>query len=125
MADADGITALGAVHLSAAIRGRAVSCAEVMRAYCDRIQRLNPTYNAIVALRDEADLLREAAAADAALARGEPVGPLHGFPLAVKDLDPVRGLPFTTVELADAIVALATGDDPTTPAALTAKGGIA
>ncbi|MBE7199908.1 MAG: amidase [Parafilimonas terrae] len=95
MADADGITALGAVHLSAAIRGRAVSCAEVMQAYLDRIARLNPTYNALVALRDGDDLLREAAEADAALARGEPVGPLHGFPLAVKDLDPVRGLPFT------------------------------
>ncbi|GJD36316.1 amidase [Methylobacterium aerolatum] len=95
MADADGITALGAVHLSAAIRGRAVSCLEVMQAYLDRIGRLNPTYNAIVALRNEDDLLREAARADAMLARGEPVGPLHGFPLAVKDLDPVRGLPFT------------------------------
>jgi len=95
MADADGITALGAVHLSAAIRGRAVSCAEVMQAYLDRIGRLNPTYNALVALRDGDDLLREAAEADAKLARGEPVGPLHGFPLAVKDLDPVRGLPFT------------------------------
>lgn len=95
MAEADGITALGAVHLSAAIRGRAVSCIEVMRAYLDRIGRLNPTFNAIVALRDEAALLREAAEADAALARGEPVGLLHGFPLAVKDLDPVRGLPFT------------------------------
>jgi amidase len=95
MADADGITALGAVHLSAAIRGRAVSCAEVMQAYLDRIGRLNPTYNALVALRDGDDLLREAAEADAKLARGEPVGPLHGFPLAVKDLDSVRGLPFT------------------------------
>jgi len=95
VADADGITALGAVHLSAAIRGRAVSCTEVMQAYLDRIARLNPTFNAIVALRDGDDLLREAAQADAALARGEPVGALHGFPLAVKDLDPVRGLPFT------------------------------
>ena len=95
MPGADGITALGAVHLSAAIRGRAISCVEVMRAYLDRIARLNPTFNAIVALRDEATLLNEAAQADAVLARGEPVGPLHGFPLAVKDLDPVRGLPFT------------------------------
>ena len=95
MPGADGITALGAVHLSAAIRGRAISCTEVMRAYLDRIARLNPTFNAIVALRDEASLMADAAQADAVLARGEPVGPLHGFPLAVKDLDPVRGLPFT------------------------------
>ncbi|MCJ2015253.1 amidase [Methylobacterium sp. J-076] len=95
MTGADGITALGAVHLSAAIRGRAISCREVMRAYLDRIASLNPTYNAIVALRDEAALLHEAAEADGRIARGEPVGLLHGFPLAVKDLDPVRGLPFT------------------------------
>ncbi len=39
MPGADGITALGAVHLSAAIRGRAISCVEVMRAYLDRISR--------------------------------------------------------------------------------------
>ncbi|MCJ2052208.1 amidase [Methylobacterium sp. J-070] len=91
----DGITAMGAVDLSAAIRGRIVSCVEVMRAYLARIHRLNPQVNAIVALRDDAALLQEAEAADAVLARGEAVGPLHGFPLAVKDLDPVRGLRFT------------------------------
>ncbi|MDP4023904.1 amidase [Methylobacterium sp. NEAU 140] len=96
MADAaDGITELSAVQLAAAIRGRGVSCVEVMRAYLGRIHRHNPTYNAIVGLRDDGDLLREAAERDAALARGDTVGPLHGFPLAVKDLDPVRGLPFT------------------------------
>lgn len=91
----DDITALGAVDLSAAIRGRVVSCAQVMRAYLDRIHRLNPTVNAIVALRDDGPLMAEAEAADAALAAGGAVGPLHGFPLAVKDLDAVRGLPFT------------------------------
>lgn len=91
----DGITALGAVDLAAAIRGRVVSCVEVMRAYLERIHRLNPQVNAIVGLQDDAALLREAEARDAALARGEAVGPLHGFPLAVKDLDAVRGLPFT------------------------------
>ncbi|WP_342107027.1 amidase [Methylobacterium sp. SI9] len=91
----DGITAMGAVDLAAAIRGRVVSCAEVMRAYLERIHRLNPQVNAIVAMADDAALLQEAEAADAALARGDTVGPLHGFPLAVKDLDPVRGLRFT------------------------------
>ncbi|MGT2486899.1 amidase [Methylobacterium oryzae CBMB20] len=91
----DGITAMGAVDLAAAIRGRIVSCAEVMRAYLERIHRINPRVNALVGLADDAALLREAEAADAALARGDDVGPLHGFPLAVKDLDPVRGLRFT------------------------------
>ncbi len=91
----DGITALGAVDLAAAIHGRVVSCVAVMRAYLERIHRINPQVNALVALADDAALLREAEAADAALARGDAVGPLHGFPLAVKDLDPVRGLRFT------------------------------
>ncbi len=70
---------------------------DVLRGGDARLSRpdraLNPTFNAIVALRDEAELMAEAAQADAKLARGEPVGLLHGFPLAVKDLDPVRGLP--------------------------------
>ena len=91
----DGITALGAVDLSAAIRGRIITCAQVMEAYLERIHRLNPAVNAIVALRDDAALMAEAEAADAVLANGRDVGPLHGFPLAVKDLDAVRGLPFT------------------------------
>ena len=91
----DGITAMGAVDLAAAIRGRVVSCVAVMRAYLERIHRLNPQVNAIVAMADDAALLKEAEAADAALARGDTVGPLHGFPLAVKDFDAVRGLPFT------------------------------
>jgi amidase len=91
----DGITAMGAVDLAAAIHGRVVSCVEVMRAYLERIHRINPQVNALVGLADDAALLQEAEAADATLARGEAVGPLHGFPLAVKDLDPVRGLRFT------------------------------
>jgi amidase len=91
----DGITAMGAVDLAAAIRGRVVSCAEVMRAYLERIHRINPQVNAIVGMADDGVLLQAAEDADAALARGEPIGPLHGLPLAVKDLDPVRGLRFT------------------------------
>ena len=89
------ITDLGALALSESIRTRRVSCVEVMRAYLDRIDRLNPSVNAIVALRDREDLLRQSGERDAQLARGDHRGPLHGFPLAVKDLDPVRGLPFS------------------------------
>ncbi len=95
MDSATDIVSLGAVDLSRAIHARQVSCVEVMRAYLDRIARLNPEVNAIVALRDRTDLLREAKARDADLAHGESHGPLHGFPQAIKDLDAVRGLPFT------------------------------
>ncbi|MFI4973875.1 MAG: amidase [Caulobacterales bacterium] len=89
------IVMLDAIPLAAAIRSRQVSCAEVMSAYLDHIERLNPKVNAIVALQDRAGLLAQAAQRDAQLARGEALGPLHGFPLAVKDLAPVKGLPMT------------------------------
>lgn len=87
---------LSAAALSAAIHERRISCVELMSACLDRIEALNPKVNAIVALQDRAALLREAAGRDAMLARGESMGPLHGFPHAVKDLQPVKGLPFTS-----------------------------
>ena len=89
------ILGMSAVALSAAIHAKSVSCVEVMRATLAQIERHNPAVNAIVTLQDPGHLLAEAAERDARLARGESAGPLHGFPLAVKDFDPVRGLPFS------------------------------
>lgn len=86
---------MGAVELARAIRGRRISCVEVMTAFLDRIDALNPRVNAIVALQERAGLLAQAREHDAQLAAGGPVGPLHGFPHAVKDLSPVRGMRFT------------------------------
>jgi amidase len=83
---------MDAVALSSAIHTRQVSCAEVMTAYLDHIERLNPKVNAIVALEDRAKLLAQALERDAQLARGEPMGALHGFPHAVKDLQAVKGM---------------------------------
>jgi amidase len=92
---ASDIVMMDAVPLAEAIASRQVSCVEVMTAYLDHIDRLNPEVNAIVALQDRAGLLVEARERDAQLARGEAVGPLHGFPQAVKDLAPVKGIPMT------------------------------
>src|SRR6516225_2312938 len=89
------IVMMDAVTLADAIRSRQVSCVEVMTAYLDHIDRLNPKVNAIVALQDRAALLAQSAERDAQLAHGEVMGPLHGFPLAVKDLAPVKGIPMT------------------------------
>jgi amidase len=89
------IVMMDAVALASAIRSRHVSCAEVMTAYLDHIDRYNPKVNAIVALQDRAGLLAQARERDEQLARGEAVGPLHGFPQAVKDLTPVKGMPMT------------------------------
>ncbi len=90
-----GIVTMSAVALARAIRTKELSCADVMAAVLKRIHAVNPAVNALVALRDPDALMREARAKDEALARGEYHGLLHGFPLAVKDLDAVKGLPFT------------------------------
>jgi amidase len=90
------IVMMDAGALAGAIREGQVSCVEVMTAFLDHIDRLNPKVNAIVALQDRAGLLAQAREKDDALGRGGgPAGPLHGFPFAVKDLTPVRGIPMT------------------------------
>ena len=63
-----------------------------MDAYLDRIERLNPQVNAIVSLQDRGDLRQQARDRDAQFARGEYWGPLHGFPIAIKDLEPTAGI---------------------------------
>jgi len=70
---------------------RALSAEELMTRYLDRIEAVNPTVNAIVTLVPEA-AMEGARAADAALARGEAPGPLHGLPIACKDLSLTRGI---------------------------------
>jgi amidase len=89
--DSSSITSLSAVDLSKAIKNRQFKCTEVMEAYLDRIEKLNLTYNAIVALADRLDLLDQSKAADAALDKGEYWGWMHGFPHAVKDLADAKG----------------------------------
>src|SRR5262249_56093727 len=70
-------------HLSAAIRRGDVSSRELLDLYLSRIERLNPSLNAVVTL-DVEGARRAAEAADAALARGQVLGPLHGVPLTIK-----------------------------------------
>lgn len=86
LVDADAVTLSGWIH------GRNVSCREVMQTFLAHIDRVNPAVNAIVAQRDPDDVLKEADAADAQLARGGAVGWMHGFPQAPKDLAAVRGM---------------------------------
>jgi amidase len=89
------IVMMDGAALAGAIRSRQVSCLEVMTAYLDHIDRFNPKVNAIVALKDRSSLLAEARERDGELVRGAAIGPLHGFPQAVKDLTPVKGFPMT------------------------------
>ena len=87
--------ALTATELSRAIAARQLSCVELMQASLARIEALNPRYNAIVSLRDGDVLMAEARARDDTLARGQRLGWMHGFPVAVKDLADAQGLPTT------------------------------
>ena len=82
---------LPAHELARRIRSRALSALEVMEAHLDQIERVNPALNAIVTLLP--DRGRDGArAVDAALARGENLGPLAGLPIAHKDLLPTCGV---------------------------------
>lgn len=89
------IVALDAVALSQAIHTRKLSCVEVMAAFLDQIEWLNPRVNAIVAQRERGDLLKEAALLDAEFAAGHSRGWMHGFPQAIKDLAAAKGFATT------------------------------
>ena len=87
----DEIPFLTATELVRHIRAGALSAREVMEAHLAQIECVNPRVNAIVTLVTER-AMEAAAAADVALARGEPVGPLHGLPIAHKDLVLTKGI---------------------------------
>lgn len=89
------ILAMTAVDLAAAIRRRDVSSREVMAAHLARVDALNPKFNAIVSRVNGEQLLREAAAQDEDAVKGRFRGALHGFPHAVKDTAPAKGIAHT------------------------------
>lgn len=70
---------------SAALRAKKVSSVELTRACLQRAQAVNPKLNCFLAIEAD-DALASARRADAALARGEWRGPLHGIPMAHKDM---------------------------------------
>ncbi len=74
------------VEVSKAVQKKEVSPVELTRACLNRIEQLNPKLNAFITVTDTS-ALEEARKAEAEIARGEWKGPLHGVPLAVKDLD--------------------------------------
>lgn len=85
---------LPAHELALKLRRREVSSLELLDHYAARVDRLNPSLNAVV-VTDMAAARARAIAADDALARGESWGLLHGLPMTVKDSFDVPGMPTT------------------------------
>jgi aspartyl-tRNA(Asn)/glutamyl-tRNA(Gln) amidotransferase subunit A len=99
--DATGLThflSIGA--LGARYRARSLSPVAVTRAALDRIAALDRALNSFITVcADES--LAQAATAERELAAGQDRGPLHGVPVAVKDLIDVAGVPTTYASRAD------------------------
>ena len=82
--DATDLCFTSAIELAELIRRRALSPVEITRAVLERIDRLNPGLGAYVMVHAER-ALGEARAAERAVMTGEPLGPLHGVPISIKD----------------------------------------
>ena len=90
----DELAFCDASTLAGKIAGKEISALELLNHYVDRVEKYNPDINAIIC--DQIDKARtRATEADAALARGESWGPLHGVPMTVKESYNIDGLPTT------------------------------
>lgn len=87
----DDLCFLSATELASRIRRGQVSAREVMHAHLAQIERINPKVNAVVTLIAER-AMDAAAKADEDVARKRPLGPLHGLPIAHKDLVDTAGI---------------------------------
>ena len=87
----DDLCLTPATELAAAIRSRDVSPVDIVEAVLARIEALNEQVNAFITV-DADGALESARAAEAAVMAGEELGPLHGLPVSIKDLEPVAGL---------------------------------
>ena len=86
------LTRMTAAELSAALAAREVSATEVTRAHLDRIAAVDDRVHAFLHVAADSALAR-AAEIDERRGRGEPLGPLAGVPVAVKDLFCTEGVP--------------------------------
>ena len=84
------ITSLSAAEIARKIRAKELSAREVVDAQIRRIEEVNPLLNAVVIPLFE-QARREADAADTAQLRGDPLGPLHGVPITIKEQFLVEG----------------------------------
>jgi Asp-tRNA(Asn)/Glu-tRNA(Gln) amidotransferase A subunit family amidase len=85
---------LSATQVRCLIGRKAISPVELLESCLDRIERVNPAVNAVVAL-DVNGSKAAAEAAELAVLRGDDLGPLHGLPVGIKDLEETAGLATT------------------------------
>jgi amidase len=91
MSASASLSRCSALELRNLIRDREVTPTEVLEAHLTAIERQNPKFNAIVTLVED-QARAAAAAAGAAVAAGEQLGPLHGLPVAIKDVTTTAGI---------------------------------
>ena len=97
--------------LTRAVKAKELSARELTQHSLDRIEKLDPTYNAFVAV-DADRALDEADAVDRKIAEGRDPGPLAGIPLGVKDLQNAVGYVTTHGSALHADDPPAAADDP-------------
>lgn len=90
----DSLAFSDATGLAQKIKKKEISSVELLEHYIARMEKYNPDINAIIVTQLDKARAR-AAAADAALAKGEDWGPLHGVPMTVKESYNITGLPTT------------------------------
>jgi amidase len=112
---------LSARELIRLMSGGSVSCREVVQAHLARIDAVNPTLNALVEATDARQCLAAADEADQRVARGAPLGRMHGLPIVVKDVMHVAGLHCSG---GSPVLRAAASDDATAVSRLRAEGAI-
>ena len=99
MADFSEVFFSSITEINAKLRAKEFSCAELTRAFCERLEKLGPQYNAL-ALSFKKEAIRQAHDVDGDLHRDRTRGPLQGIPYGVKDLLAVKGKPTTWAQAA-------------------------
>ncbi|MEV6012968.1 amidase family protein [Streptomyces sp. NPDC051976] len=89
--NANEICLMDATALAENIRDRKLSPVEVMDAFLEQTDRVNPAVNAYCAVLHER-AREQAAEAERAVTSGQELGPLHGVPIGIKDITPTRGI---------------------------------
>ena len=90
MSDTD-LAYLPATEIRSMIAEKKVSSVEMTKLYLDRIDALDSQFNSYLTVTSDL-ALEMAADADSAVARGDDLGPLHGLPISIKDLEMTAGI---------------------------------